>query len=94
MDAIDLPSSVYQPSEQDYGFWSDNIFSVAQAEGEIERQSVGSYIPFSDGLDLSAYDEPQLLSDFSGSAATWDGTPMSVAYDRTAIQSAQDEACR
>lgn len=94
MNAIDLPSSVYQPSEQDYGFWSDNIFPVAPAEGEIEQQSVESYIPFSDGLDLSAYDEPQLLSDFSGSAAAWDGMPMSVAYDVTGIQSAQDEACR
>jgi hypothetical protein len=94
MNAIDLPSSIYPPSEQDYGFLSDNMFPMAQADGEIEQQSVGSYIPFSDGLDLSTYDESQLLSDFSGSAATWDGTPMSVAYDMSGIQSAQDEACR
>jgi hypothetical protein len=92
MNAIDLPSSIYPPSEQDYGFLSDNMFP--QADGEIEQQSVGSYRPFSDGLDLSAYDESQLLSDFSGSAATWDGTPMSVAYDMSGIQSAQDESCR
>jgi len=94
MNGIDLPSSIYPPSEQDYGFLSDNMFSMAQADGETEQQSMGSYIPFSDGLNLSAYDESQLLSDFSGSAATWDGTPMSVAYDMSGIQSAQDEACR
>jgi hypothetical protein len=94
MDAIDLPSSVYQASEQDYGVWSDNMFPVAQAEGGTEQQSAESYIPFSDGLDLSAYNEPQLLSDFSGSAATWNDMPTSVAYDMSGIQSAQDEACR
>jgi hypothetical protein len=94
MNAVDPPSSIYPPREQDYGFLSDNMFPMAQDDGEIEQQSLKSYIPFSDGLDLSAYDESQLLSDFSGSAATWDGTPVSAAYDMSGIHSAQDEACR
>lgn len=84
MDAINLPSlpsSVYLPNEQDYGLWPDSAFPSAQTESETGQQSVQSYMSFSDGFDFSTYDETPLMSDLSGSSASWDGLPGPVAYD-------------
>lgn len=97
MDAINLPSlpsSVYLPGEQDYGFWPDSTFPETQTGGETAQQGVQSYMSFSDGLDFSTYDDTPLMSDLSGYSASWDGFPVPVAFDATETQPAQDETCR
>jgi hypothetical protein len=94
MNSIDLPSSVYQPGEQDYGFWPDEMFPTSQVQATTEQQDVDSYIPFSDSLDFSTYNESNFMSDFSDPIAKWDGQTMPIAHDVTGIQSAQEETCR
>jgi hypothetical protein len=94
MNSIDLPSSVYQPGEQDYRFWPDEMFPTTQVQATTEQQDVDSYVPFSDSLDLSAYNESHFMSDFSDPIANWDGQTMPIAHDVTGMQSAQEETCR
>lgn len=94
MNSIDLPSSVYQPGEQDYGFWPDETFPATQVQATTEQQDMNSYISFPDSLDFGAYNESHLMSDFSDPIADWDGQTMAMAHDVTGIQSAQEETCR
>lgn len=96
MDAINLsslPNSVYLPSEQDYGLWPDSALSMAQTDAETGQQRE-SYMSFSDGLDFSICDDMPLMSDLSGSSASWDALPGPVAYDAAEAQPAQDERHR
>lgn len=85
MNPIDLPSSVYQPGEQDYVFWPDETFPVTQVQAAAD---VNEYIPLSDSMDFGAYNDSHLMSDFNDPIANWDGQTM------TGTQSAQEETCR
>jgi hypothetical protein len=88
MDKVDLPSSVYQPYEENYGLWPDDISPNALYMTEAEER------PYPDDMDFNAYGDPLLMSDFSGSAATWNEPQFSFTQDLTGIQPVQDETRR
>jgi hypothetical protein len=88
MDTIDLPSSVYQPCEQDYGFWPDGIFPDIQAKTDTEQQ------PYLDCMDFSAYSDPLPISDLDGSATAWNEPQFPFAQDMVGTQPVQDEMRR
>jgi hypothetical protein len=88
MDTIDLPSSVYQPYEEDYGFWSDGILPNVQVKKDTERQL------FPNGMDFSAYSDPLPMSDFSGSGPIWDEPQLPFTEEVMGTQLVQDEMRR
>lgn len=94
MNAIDLPSSVYQTGEQNYGLWPDDTFPPRQLETTTKQQDTNSYISFSDSLDFGPYNESYLMSDFSEPVTAWDEQTMPISHQVTGIQSVREEMHR
>jgi hypothetical protein len=94
MNAIDLPSSVYQTGEQDYSFWPEDALPSAQLEAATEQQDLNSYFSFPDDLDFSSYNESHLMSDFSDAVAAWDEQTMPNAHYVTGMRSTEEETRR
>lgn len=93
MDSTDLPSSIYQSGEQDYGFWPDEMFPATQIQATTEQQDLDSYIPFPDSLGLGTYNESFLTSELSDPIADWNGQTMPIAHGVTGTRSGQEETC-